>query len=185
MLLRKGSFPFLVLEIFFALSVTANSQPLPNRPASSDNPTQSVYIEFGGAGTFYTANYDVIFDNGWGFRLGGAYLPEEIYRSQYSKSSYYGTDLLVILLMGEYITGNGPNKFESSLGIMLGESNLKDADIAVPDPPGLAASFGYRYLPTQAGKVTFKAAFTPVIADGRIYPKFGVSIGFILSQEQD
>ncbi len=63
---------------------------------------------------------------------------------------------------------------------MLGESNITNIDVSVPDPPGLAASFGYRYLPKEARKLTFKAAFTPIIAEGRIYPKIGVNIGFIL-----
>jgi hypothetical protein len=115
--------------------------------------------------------------------MGGAYLPEETYRSQSTGDSYFGTDLLVILLMGEYVTGEGPHKFESSFGIMLGESNITNIDVSVPDPPGLAASFGYRYLPKEAGELTFKAAFTPIIAEGRIYPKIGVSIGFILPSE--
>lgn len=177
--LRKGS--LFILLLIFTLASAVRSQQLPG-PAVTNIPTQSAYLELGGLGSFYTLNYDAIWESGWGLRIGGAYLPEETYSSQNSETSYYGTDLLVVLLMGNYAAGKEAHKFESSFGVMLGESNLEDISISVPDPPGLAASLGYRYLPREAGKITFKAAFTPVLADGRIYPKFGISIGFILSE---
>ncbi|GAA5520327.1 hypothetical protein Asal01_00258 [Fodinibius salicampi] len=180
----KKVIPLLLLFLQSLASIPAvYSQPIGSTASNMDIPVQSIYLELGGPGSIYTANYDAIFDSGWGFRIGGAYLPEETYRSQSTGNSYFGTDLLVILLMGEYVTGEGPHKFESSFGIMLGESNITNIDVSVPDPPGLAASFGYRYLPKEAGKLTFKAAFTPVIAKGHIYPKIGVSIGFILPSE--
>lgn len=173
--------------LLFILSLASTSavysQPIGGASTNMDIPIQSIYLELGGPGGIYTVNYDAIFDSGWGFRMGGAYLPEETYRSQSTGNSYFGTDLLVILLMGEYITGEGPHIFESSFGLMLGESNITNINVSVPDPPGLAASFGYRYLPEESGRLTFKAAFTPVIARGHIYPKIGVSIGFILPSE--
>ncbi len=155
---------------------------MPSAPPKDIPPIQSTYVELGGSAGIYSLNYDAVFSNGIGFRVGGTYLPESIERNQFSESRYKGTTLLVVLLMGEYLVGKGPHKFETSAGVMFGESNPQSTDVPIPDIPGIPFSFGYRYLPEEVGKITVKAAFTPTIYGGRLHPRVGFSIGLIIGQ---
>lgn len=162
-------------------------QSLPSRPYGQNPPIQSTYVEVGGAGIAYSLNYDAIFDSGWGFRIGGGYIPEEVIHSKYSDSKYLGTDLLVVLLMGEYTLGRERNRLETSFGVLFGESNLTDEYIPAPDLPGLPFSVGYRWLPRESGKLTLKVAFTPIISlgDGKLFPTVGVSVGVVLDSGKE
>ncbi|MDX1638713.1 MAG: hypothetical protein R3281_12135 [Balneolaceae bacterium] len=187
--MRKECF-ILIITTFCWYSDLAG-QSLPGRPSEPVQALQSVYAELGGVGSIYSANYDVVFDTGFGVRIGGSYLPAEFVDidtdgPQNYNDDFYGTDYLMVTLMGSYFVGNGPNYLELSAGFMFGEKNLNDEELSieVPDPPGMPFSFGYRYIPEKAGKMTFKVAFTPIIAEGKIYPKIGISAGIVISGEE-
>ena len=174
--------------VFWFLSLAGTGltfgQPLPSRPVT-DLPIQSIYGELGGSAGSYSLSYDVMFTNGRGIRLGGTYLPEEIREEYYnSKSSYFGTTLLAISIMGQQYLGKGPHKLETGLGIMFGESHPDEVSIPIPDLPAIPFTIGYRYLPKDPGKITGKVALTPVLYNGQVHFRVGFSFGIVIGPNQ-
>jgi len=147
-------------------------------------PRQSVYVELGGNAMLYSLNYDVVFSNNWGFRLGGSYYPGSSHGDDFLFNSSVGTDAFLGLIMGLHLFGKVPNQIETGAGILFGtiyEPQKWDA----PKPPGLTFTLGYRYYPKEFSHVTFKAAFTPIINSSGIHPYFGISLGITLTPQGD
>lgn len=175
------------LFIFLFLFVTTGSlkgQPF-EKPSTYEIPQQSVYTELGGNGLVYSLNYDVLFQNGYGVRLGGTYLGSNWidigerrgpYRRISSANSFFG------LVMGLKMIGEKSSKAELGAGLLFGSVDDSE-DWNYIKPPGLTLTAGYRYYPVDSGKFTFKAAFTPVITRQGIYPHFGISFGVTLTPE--
>jgi len=134
-------------------------------------PFQSTYIEFLGNGILYSINYDVIFRNNLGFRLGGSVYGtlDDNQRHTYNEFQRYFT----ILFMGNYYVGHKSNRLELGLGFVEGEID-KSYKI---QPPGLTMTVAYRYLPIIKDKYTFKIGFTPTISHRTFYPLFGIAFG--------
>lgn len=131
-------------------------------------------------------NYDVLFKNGYGIRLGGSYLYESMGRvigDERGPFSQIGeSNALLGVVMGHKMFGKTANKFELGTGLLFG-TIYERADWDFIKPPGLTFSTGYRFYASGPGKFTFKAAFTPVLARDGFHPRFGVSIGVTLTPE--
>ena len=157
---------------------------LPSRPnPSTDIPQQSVYLELGGNGIYYSLNYDVLFSSGWGFRLGGGYYPPFLSERDYI-SNVDDTNAFLGLVMGQRSFGVKAHKLEVGAGLLFGTIYEKAKWDAI-EPPGASFSLGYRYYPEESSRVTFKAAFTPVISKSGFHPRVGISLGITLTPEGD
>lgn len=161
------------------------SQPF-ERPSTYEIPKQSIYLELGGNGIFYSLNYDVLFKNGYGIRLGGSYLYSSFGRTIGGERGPYSrigeSNALIGVVMGQKMFGDTSSKFEMGAGFMFG--TIYDAENwDYIKPPGLTFSAGYRLFPDDPGKFTFKAAFTPIIDRDGFHPRFGISLGVTLTPE--
>lgn len=176
------------IVIFLLLLLASSSvygQPF-EKPDSNEIPKQSIYLELGGSGIFYSLNYDVSFKNGYGIRLGGSYLNSSFGRTIGGERGPYTrigeSNALIGLVMGQKMVGESASKLELGAGLMFG--TIYDAeDWDYVKPPGLTFSAGYRFFPEDPGKFTFKAAFTPIFNRNGFHPRFGISLGVTLTPE--
>lgn len=136
---------------------------------------QNVFVEFGGQGILFSANYDTRFGNrrdGLGARGGIGYV------------SVDGTSVTTIPVSLNYLLGKGKNFFEIGLGATfasakLGNDFLSD-DNSNDSGSGFVGtmSFMYRLQPVDSG-FSLRAGFTPVFNSNYFIPYFaGVSLGY-------
>ncbi|NGP76391.1 hypothetical protein G3570_07095 [Balneolaceae bacterium YR4-1] len=177
----------IILGLFLLLGVSSTlfAQPF-EKPSNYEIPKQSIYLELGGNGIFYSLNYDVLFKNGYGIRLGGSYLYSSFGRTIGGERGPYSrigeSNALIGLVMGQKLIGEKASKFELGAGFMFG--TIYDAENwDYVKPPSLTFSAGYRFFPDDPGKFTFKAAFTPIIDRNGFHPRFGLSLGVTLTPE--
>lgn len=163
--------------------ITTSRAQLPQRPPSGEIPRQSVYMELGGNAVVYSLNYDVIFHNNWGFRLGGSYYPAVV-TDNVSFNSSVGSDAFLGLAMGLHLFGTSPNYLETGAGLLFGTIYEPEKWHTIK-PPGLTLTLGYRYLPEDYSRFTFKAAFTPIINSDGFHPYVGLSFGITLTPQGD
>jgi hypothetical protein len=190
---------YVVLLLFIGFSQLSFSQQ--NFPQEK-LPTQSAYLELGGAGLIYSFNYDFRFDSqrrdGWGMRVGaGGYGT--------SNDSFFSLPVMVNKLYGR-----GPHFFEMGMGFTFftfdegSFSNYSycvsgsfdsngnyicnqfsdDAPyqmiLPVDGNPSLMGtlSLGYRRVPVNGGFM-WKASLTPVFNNNGFWPLFvGVGLGY-------
>lgn len=139
-------------------------------------PIQTLYVELAGNGILYSVNYDVIFKDNVGFRLGGSVygFPINSYdnNNQYRYHSWQKD--FTVLFMGNYYLGHGASRLQLGLGYLYGEL---DKSFKI-QPPGLTMTIAYRLLPVHKHNFTFKFGFTPVISHNAFHPYFGIAFGF-------
>jgi len=177
---REG---LLALFLVLGLTVTSPAQ-LPEPPTAGDIPQQSVYLELGGNGLFYSLNYDVLFKSNWGLRLGGAIYPPAFSNQDNNQQAEGGSLAFIGLIMGKRSWGETAHKLEVGGGLLFGTIYDHDEWDFI-EPPGATFSIGYRYYPVESSHFTFKAAFTPVITKTGFHPRIGLSFGITLTPEGD
>jgi hypothetical protein len=156
-----------VILIFSAVNFPVNAQTHPN----------SIYLEFLGNTGLYSINYDRLFSEDVGIRIGFMY-----FESDYA-IFFKDIELIFIPITLNYLAGSGDHKFELGGGpalvfghfkltfFGLGESDLIDANGIVG-----TATIGYRYQPVDGGFL-FRIGFTPWFGFGEFYPSAGISLG--------
>lgn len=162
---------------------------LPYVPQTNSSvPDQSIYFEAGGNGILYSMNYDLRFENNFGFRLGISGVPVGITndRNQNEDSNWYNfrnTPFLFSVIMGNYFIGTETSSFELGAGIVIGDINDEE-NWTRPEPNAATFTIGYRYMNRKRWHPTVKAGLTPMINfDGQAHMRFGISIGLMLSGE--
>ncbi|GEM_PF-819089 len=147
----------------------------------------SLYFELGGNGIIYSINFDLVTENR-GLRLG--LTPFGITQSQKQPGVYseplieqYTTDAFMAFIMGHYLIGKTAHKFELGGGVLFGD--VSHVKWKYPRPPGLTFTAGYRFMPKEKGNLTFRAGFTPIISHGEFHPRIGVSIGWMLTGQEN
>ena len=183
-----------IILILLVLSVKAQE-------IESKVPTQSIYVELGGAGLPYSFNYDFRFDKskieGWGMRIGmGGYTT--------TNESFFSTPIMVSRLFGK-----GVHFFEIGLGATFfafddkyndtyctngtygpnGEficnsySSYEDSYSFILDVDGSPSvmgtmNFGYRRIPLDGG-FTWKVNLNPIFNNNGFWPLYaGVGFGY-------
>ncbi|SDL52927.1 hypothetical protein SAMN04487898_12031 [Pedobacter sp. ok626] len=151
-----------------ALSNSAEAQESTSR-------AQNVFVEIGGQGILFSANYDTRFGNrrdGLGGRVGIGYVAID------------GTSVTTIPVSLNYLLGKGKNFFEIGLGTTYGSAKLGDDFLSDDDnnESGSAfigtMSFMYRLQPVDSG-FALRAGFTPVFTSNYFIPYYvGVSLGY-------
>lgn len=187
--IRQLILPTIFLIVFGVFPNTLYAQ-MPYVPQTSFSvPDQSIYFEAGGNGILYSMNYDLRFENNFGFRLGISGVPAGVTndRNQYEDSSWYNfrdTPFLFSVIMGNYFVGTETSSLELGAGIVIGEIYEKE-HWTRPKPNAATFTIGYRYMNRKKWYPTVKAGLTPMVNfDGQAFLRFGLSIGLMISGEE-
>ncbi|MFP5081961.1 hypothetical protein [Pedobacter sp. JCM 36344] len=135
---------------------------------------QNVFIELGGQGLIFTANYDSRFGNrrdGLGGRAGIGYF------------AVNGDKITTIPLSLNYLLGKGNKFFEIGLGATIATVNIQFGDDFLFEDGSSngvlgTMSFAYRVQPIDSG-FSFRAGITPIFNKDNFIPYFGgISLGY-------
>ena len=140
---------------------------------------KSVFFEIGGNGLGFSANFDSRFtksEKGFGFRAGVGIIPP------INAILVETPSMLTVPLVINHLAGNGPNYFESGIGITyvhisgdidfwgVSEETKKSVFAFVP-------SIAYRHART--GKAAqWRAVLSPILVNGTVAFWAGISIGY-------
>lgn len=175
----KKAILFLIVIIFFQQSVLSQGE----KAVASHN--QSLFLELGGNGIGFSANFDSRFkksDKGLGYRIGIGLFP--------------GVDAFIIetstwftLPFGiNYLAGNAPNYFEAGLGGTFVSGNAGDSFDEIFGESGrekfsvlaFVPSAGYRHAREGKG-FTWRVFISPLITSKGAGFWGGVSLGLKLN----
>jgi hypothetical protein len=161
--MKKLFLAICLISIFHSFQVTA--QELKR--------AQNVFIELGGQGLAFTANYDSRFGNrrdGLGGRAGVGYFAVD------------GDKLTTIPISLNYLLGKGNKFFEIGLGATYTSVNMQSGDFLFDDDSGSnligTMSFAYRVQPIDSG-FSFRIGLSPVFNKDNFIPYYGgLSLGY-------
>jgi hypothetical protein len=144
-----------------------------NSSASAQTHPNSIYLEFMGNGGLYSLNYDRLFTEDFGARIGFMYFETEEF--------FFWTDieLFLIPVTINYLPGSKNHKFELGIGpvIVFGSAGIFGLESASGSGIGGTATIGYRYQPADGGFL-FRIGFTPYFGFDEFHPTGGLSIGY-------
>lgn len=127
---------------------------------------QNIYMELGGQGLVFTANYDTRFSNkrnGLGGRIGIGAIGGG------------GDNLITIPVSLNYLLGEGKNLFEIGLGATYANASFLDSNGSTVFG---TMSFMYRLQPIKSG-FSFRGGFTPIFNADAFIPYYaGISLGY-------
>lgn len=134
----------------------------------------SIYLELLGNGIIYSINYDRMFSENVGGRIGFTYFPavSAIFTST--------EDIFVVPLLLNVFVGDGDSRLELGAGIVYAQATLSTIfSDQKEDASGMAETItiGYRYQ-ERTGGLVFRIGFTPFFRFGEGFMPFGgVSVG--------
>lgn len=146
--------------------------------AQTETANNSIYFEMFSNDIFYSINYDRMFSDNFGGRIGLSYI------SEFNFIFLKIDNLLVVPATINYFIGKGKSKMEIGAGIVYGSignshsSNIfgfKSGHNSMSPIRG-TATFGYRYQPKDGGLI-FRIGFTPFFGSGKFFPSGGISFG--------
>ncbi|MEJ7559635.1 MAG: hypothetical protein WKF66_15105 [Pedobacter sp.] len=133
---------------------------------------QNVFVEIGGQGLLFTANYDTRFfkqRNGLGGRAGIGYI------------SIDDENVTTVPIALNYLLGKGKHFFEIGLGATFIGSSEGTSILFDDDSEGTVLgtmSFNYRLQPVDSG-FSLRAGFNPIFNSRDFIPYFaGLSLGY-------
>lgn len=179
--MKKFYFSFLTI-LCTGLSLTVNAQDqfkfsttpeiLTKLPGGESSRAQNVFVEVGGQGLLFTANYDTRFGNrrdGIGGRVGIGYI------------SIDGNNATTVPLSLNYLLGKGNKFFEIGLGAtVLATSGDENSFFFEDNNSNVIGtmSFSYRLQPVDGG-FSFRVGLTPVFNQDFFVPYYGgLSLGY-------
>jgi hypothetical protein len=140
------------------------------KPYSEPTGLNNWYIELGGSGLLYSANYEkVLLKNthwGWVGRVGVGYNPVDY---TFLNRVYLDGGTIMAPFHTSVLFGPNKEKLEAGIGFTMLAKGVNDREV-IP-----TAVFGFRVV--EINKVCFRATWTPFIRDGEFVSWFGVSIG--------
>ncbi len=144
----------------------------------------SFYAEAGGPGIMFSANIDRRFKplrTGWGGRIGIGFVTADEVTIDNNGYNYQQASVITIPVQVNYIFGKGdsPGTFEVGAGATYVGKKLDIMDYYDDKRTNLfgTVSFMYRRQPVNGG-FSWRAGFTPLIAQGYIQPFGGLSLGY-------
>lgn len=181
---------FLLYALFISVLILPGSaiSQIPYTPQTNFNvPDQSIYFEAGGNGILFSMNYDLRFENNFGFRLGISGVPafstNDRNRNNRNWDDFRDTPFIFSVIMGNYFVGEGTSSLEVGAGVVIGQVYEKE-EWNRPEPNAATFTVGYRYMNRKKWYPTFKAGLTPMVNfDGSTYMRFGISVGVMISGE--
>ena len=139
----------------------------------SQSKLNSLYIEFFGSGGLYSVNYDRMFSDNIGARIGFMYFAAEwlIF--------FNDVEMVLIPTTMNFFVGTGKNKLELGAGpvIVYGSMGFLGSDPIAGSGVGWTGTIGYRYQKDNGGFM-WRIGFTPVLLGSEFHPSGGVSLGF-------
>ncbi|WP_155975785.1 hypothetical protein [Daejeonella oryzae] len=141
-------------------------------PSGDGSRAQNVFVEVGGQGLLFTANYDSRFGNrrdGLGGRVGIGYISAD------------GDNATTIPVSLNYLLGKGKHFFEIGLGAtVLATGGDEDSFLFDDNNSNVIGtmSFSYRLQPVDGG-FSFRAGLTPIFNGDFFLPYYGgLSLGY-------
>lgn len=169
--------------IWLVLAPSAVLAQMPIMPVhTGEPPEQSIYLEGGGNAILASLNYDILFENNFGIRMGISGQPSSRNNTHPNRRTSYDrlrdTPFFFFVLMGNYFIGEGSNKLELGAGLLLGEIE-DDFEWNRPGPTSATFTVGYRFMPQENRFPVFRIGATPLFDfKGNSHLRFGVSLGF-------
>lgn len=146
----------------------AELQTFPTRTANN-----SLFFEFGGAGLFYTFNYERIFgDSGVSLRVGFGYvhLDGTIFDHSFNEED------ISLPAVASYYIGDGSHKVQIGAGALLLYQQYDGPSEGTATTINFTGILGYRYLPAEGG-MNFGISFTPCFRPDVTLPWAGIDFG--------
>lgn len=141
-------------------------------PAGDQRRAQNVFVEIGGQGLLFTANYDSRFSNrrdGLGGRIGIGYIASE------------GDNATTVPISMNYLLGKGKHFFEVGIGATLIATSGTDNSFFFNENNSNVIgtmSFSYRLQPLDNG-FSLRVGLTPVFNSDFFIPYYGgLSLGY-------
>lgn len=165
---------FFLLNLFFYCTLQAQSVKFSKMDSLNSIRAQNAYVELGGPGLLFSANYDTRFSqrrDGFGGRLGVGFVETS------------GVSLVTVPFQFNYLLGKDSKYFEVGLGATYASFNTASDFLGFDTTPSSHNSFfgtmtfGYRYQPIDGG-FNFRASFNPIFYSSNFAPFFGVSFGY-------
>ena len=142
-------------------------------PAFSQSKPNSLYIEIFGSGGLYSLNYDRLFTENIGARIGFMYFAADWLG--------FFSDLEMFLIPStlNFFIGTGKHKLELGAGpvIIFGSTGIFGSDQVSGSGVAWTGRIGYRYQQPNGGFM-WKIGFTPLFGNGVFQPWDGISLGF-------
>jgi len=167
----------LVLSGF--LGALAHAETTPFDRSDERAAHNSVYLELGGSGFIWSANYDRMFGEHFSLRVGVEGVEFDPLCD--CKSFFY-----VVPVTASALVFPGVHKLEIGLGATTWIGTTENSGYKPAPMIWATGIFGYRYAPKHSGFM-FRASFTPVVAIGDIgrgaprpyaFPWAGLSVGY-------
>lgn len=150
---------------------------------SAEPGRQSFFAELGGPGILFSANFDTRFNKsrtGLGARVGLGFVSGYVIADN---SGFYQDPVSVVTFPVQlnYVFGkpNSVNALEVGAGVTFAGRKLDVFDFYDNKRASVfgTASFMYRRMPKDGG-FSWRAGFTPLIANGYIQPLGAISVGY-------
>jgi hypothetical protein len=175
---QKSFNAFLFISLFSIFSINAHGQTASVSKTDSVqvHRAQNIFIEIGGAGLFFSANYDTRFSqqrDGFGGRLGLGWWHSA------------NTTFITVPFQLNYLVGGRSSFFEAGAGATyMYLSNPYLANPLIGHNPQVnnstvvgTTTIGYRYQPFNGG-LNLRISFDPMLLEGTLIPDFGLSVGY-------
>ena len=168
----KTKYTALFTLLLLFLSVLVKGQESGSTSSENGKRAQNVFVELGGQGLLFTANYDSRFSkrrDGLGGRAGIGYI------------SIGGDNASTVPLSLNYLLGKGRQFFEIGLGATLLATSGNDNSFLFNENNSNiigTMSFSYRLQPIDRG-FSFRAGLTPIFNKNFFIPYYaGLSLGY-------
>jgi hypothetical protein len=168
----KTKYTVLLTTVLLFLSVLTKGQQSGSTSSENEKRAQNIFVELGGQGLLFTANYDTRFSNrrdGLGGRIGIGYIAEG------------GDNATTIPISMNYLLGKGRHFFEMGLGATLLATGGNDNSLLFDENNSNVIgtmSFSYRLQPVDRG-FSFRAGLTPIFNKDFFIPYYaGLSLGY-------
>ena len=161
--MKKLRISIILSLLVIVLSDSAFSQSKPN----------SFYLELVGSGGLYSINYDRLFTENFGLRIGFMYFDTEWLLF------FSDVEMFLFPTTLNYLVGTGKHKFELGAGpvFVFGNVSFFGSDPVSGSGVGWTGTIGYRYQQNDGGFM-WRIGFTPFLAGGELFPSGGISFGF-------
>ena len=134
-------------------------------PTFSQSKPNSLYLEFFGSGGLYSVNYDRLFTENFGARIGFMYFDSEWL--------LFFTDVEMFLIPTtlNFLIGTGKHKFELGAGpvFVFGSVSFFGSNPVSGSGVGWTGTIGYRYQKNDGGFM-WRIAFTSAFFSGEFFP---------------
>ena len=161
--MKKFKLTLMSLLMVIVLNCPVNSQSHPN----------SIYLEALGNGGLYSVNYDRMFSEDIGARIGFMYFAADWF------AFFSDVELFLFPITLNYLVGSGKHKLEIGGGpvIISGSTGIFGSEQHSGSGVVGTATIGYRYQKSNGGFM-WRIGFTPLFGNGEFDPWGGISLGF-------